>query len=516
MLSFSANSQEVTFTSDIADIIYNKCTNCHREGEIGPFPLTSYQEIKDRSGTIKYVTQEKIMPPWKADPSYSRFLDENFLSDEEIDKISQWVDNGAPYGDTNVEPELPDFPEGSALGTPDLVLEFEQTHLHKGNNRDEYRYFVLPSGLTEDKVIKAIEMRPGNSKIVHHALFFQDTTGKAAQYDANTPEYGFEGTAGFSTDAVLDYNQYPGYVPGQKPRYYPEGLGQKMNAGSDLVVQVHYAPYPVDETDKSSVNIFFAKENEQINRYVDDYIMLPFNLEGGAFSFFIPANQVKEFHGTWTMTEDRSLVGIFPHMHYLGRDWEVYIEHTDGSIENLIKIPDWDFNWQGGYYFKRFIKAEQGATIHAFATYDNTLNNPANPSDPPIFVTWGEGTEDEMYYLPILSVPYNQGDEDVIFDDIADLEEQDIYINTNRINKIAPNPISGQLVNVEFYLNRGGSATFTILDQNGRFVKEIRKNEFFNQGTNYIHFDGEQLESGVYYLKMSIGKFYSVEKFIKL
>jgi len=508
-------AQSPSFTKDVAPIIYNKCTGCHRPGEIGPFSLTNYDEVSGRSYQIRYVVEERIMPPWKADPEYSHFLDENYLTDDEINTIIDWVDHGSPKGNLNDEPPLPQFPDGSALGEPDLVLEFAETHLHKGNNNDEYRYFVIPTGLVEDKVIKAIELRPGNTKIVHHALFFQDTTGKAASYDAQTAEYGFEGTDGFNDDAVLDYDQYPGYVPGQKPRYYPEGLGQKLNAGSDLVIQVHYAPYPVDQTDKSKVNIFFAQENETIKRYVDDYIMLPFNLTGGFFSFYLLPGDVKTFHGKWTLTEDRSLVGIFPHMHYLGRNWEVYLQHKDGSITNLISIPDWDFNWQGGYYFNKFIKAEKGSVIHAFAKYDNSTANPYNPNNPPVFVTWGEGTEDEMYYLPILSVDYKEGDEDIVFDELTDLEDQEIYVNESRVIEIFPNPIGNDLVNVKFVLSQGNVINSDILDNQGKVVKSVRTNEYYGIGTHFQHFDASTLPSGQYYFRIKNDKFNSVLPFIK-
>jgi hypothetical protein len=364
-------------------------------------------------------------------------------------------------------------------------------------------------------MIKAIELRPGNSKIVHHALFFQDTTGKAASYDASTPEYGFIGTSGFSTDAVLDYNQYPGYVPGQKPRYYPEGIGQKMNAGSDLVIQMHYAPYPIDETDKSSVNIFFADENEDVKRNVDDYIMLPLNLNGGPFSFFLQPNDVKTFHGTWTLPEDRSLIGLFPHMHYLGENWEVYLTHKDGTVENLISIPDWDFYWQGGYYFKKFIIAEKGSTIHALAKYNNSSSNPNNPSNPPKFVTWGEGTEDEMYYLPILSVKYNDGDENVIFDDLSSTSDDIFNSNKSGITEISPNPVGEKLVNIKFDMEQGDIISCEILNEAGQVLKTIRKGEYFGYGSHYIHFDPSNLKSGVYLINIKSSKFNSVKKFVK-
>lgn len=487
---------QVTYTKDIADIIYNKCTTCHRPGEIGPFSLTNYDEAASMAPTIKYVTASKYMPPWKADPEYQHYLDENYLTEDEIALIGEWVDNGAPYGVASEEPSLPEFPEGSAVGEPDLVLNFAESHLHKGNNRDEYRYFVLPSGLLEDKKIKAIELRPGNSKIVHHALFFQDTDGRAAMFDAMTPEYGFEGRSGFDTDEVLLFDQYPGFVPGQRSRYFPDGLAQTMNAGADLVIQMHYAPSPVDEADSSSVNIFFADETEVIEREIQDEIMLPSNIPGGFFSFVIPANQEKEFLGTWTLNQDLSFMGVFPHMHLLGKKWEVWLERPDGSKENLIKIDDWDFNWQGGFYFERFIVAPKGSKVRAKAIYDNTIANPNNPSNPPKTVIWGENTTDEMFYLPILYAEYKEGDEDIVFDGTTNTD--DPIIDYNRNLSVFPNPASNGMVNIQFFLEQSKELQIQVYKIDGTLVRTLRDKAFYNSGVNYVQLNANSLDQGTY------------------
>jgi len=155
---------QVTFTKDIAPIIYNNCTKCHRPNEIGPFSMTNYDEIKPWAPMLKYVTSIRYMPPWKADPEYSRFQGERILSQEQIDLIAEWADNNAPYGNASEEPSLPDFPTGSQIGIPDLVLSMSEAFEHQGGNEDEYRVFVLPTGLTEDKQVATVELRPGNSK----------------------------------------------------------------------------------------------------------------------------------------------------------------------------------------------------------------------------------------------------------------------------------------------------------------------------------------------------------------
>ncbi len=504
-----------TFSKDIAPIIYNQCTVCHRSGEIGPMSFTSYDEVKNWASTIKYVTSIKYMPPWKADPEYSNFLGENYLTDEQIELIKQWADAGAPQGDVSDEPPLPDFPSGSLLGEPDLVLEMEEAWLHRGDNKDEYRYFVIPTGLTEDKVVKAIELRPGNPKIVHHCLFFEDITGEAAANDAATPEYGFDGFGSFTSDqtAVLTAKQYQGYVPGQKPRFYQDGVGQVLSAGSDLVLQMHYAPWSVDELDKSTINIFFADENEDVERYVESHIMVPLGNVLINGPFFIPANQTRSFHGIWDVPSDLSLVGIAPHMHLLGTDWTVYLESPDGTITNLISIPDWDFNWQGYYNFNRYIKAEQGSKIHAIASYDNTSENPNNPNNPPQWTSWGEGTEDEMYYLPILYIPYQNGDEDIIFEDVSTSIDHVAFDEDNDL-ALLPNP-ADERTRLEFDLRRGQSISVGIYDIHGKLVRMVRNNEFFPKGKNIVNLAISSLEKGIYSVSLITKDYIRSQQLVK-
>jgi hypothetical protein len=522
LLGFSVFGYSQTYTEDIANIIYNHCSTCHRPGEIGPQSFTNYEEVRNWAQTIKFVTSTRYMPPWQADPNYAHFLEENYLQDEEIDLIAAWVDAGAPQGPASAEPPFPQFPTGSLLGEPDLVLSFSQEHVHLGNNMDEYRYFVLPTGLTEDKIIKAIEFRPGNSKIVHHALMFEDLTGQAAASDAQTPEYGFEGFGGFGTDnsdwAILGQKQYPGYVPGQKPIRFPDGMGQTIGAGADLVVQVHYAPWSTNESDLSSINIFFADENESVDRFVRDSIMLPFNIAPGGFfgfvNFRLEPEEIETFHGTWELEEDLSFMGISPHMHLLGIDCEVFIEHTDGSITNLIKIPEWDFNWQGNYYFPKLLTAEQGSIVHAFATYDNSSENPNNPTIPPKAVIWGERTTDEMFYLPLLHVPYRNGDENIIFD--ATLSDDNIEAAAQNVLKpLYPNPVK-DFVNIEFELGVGSTVSIELIDVNGSKIRTLRNNEYFGTGEKSISLRTDNLASGTYFIKLDNNGQSYVQKFIKI
>ncbi len=274
-------------------------------------------------------------------------------------------------------------------------------------------------------------------------------------------------------------------------------------------------PWPVDEEDKSSFNLFFADDNEVFEREVSGHIMVPF-FHVINDNFVIPANTVQEFHGIWQVPQDLSLLGLSPHMHLLGQHWEVYLERPDGEIVNLIRINEWDFNWQGSFYFKNFIKANKGSKVHAIASYDNTTENPNNPSNPPIFVFWGEGTEDEMYYLPILHVPYKDGDEDIIFDgETTALEEINIRFPETKLYPIFPNPVNSY-VNAGFSLEKASTISIDILDINGRKIRKLRQNEFFNVGRHVINFDTNHLEVGTYILRVNSKDFSLTQKFIKI
>ena len=229
--------------------------------------------------------------------------------------------------------------------------------------------------------------------------------------------------------------------------------------------------------------------------------------------FFILANQEKSFHGEYRVPEDVSLVTIAPHMHLLGKSWEVWMEKPDGERVDLISVPEWDFNWQGSYHFDRYIVAPEGSIIHAVAAYDNTADNPENPNDPPRFVTWGEGTADEMYYLPIGFVTYQEGDEDIVFQ-ANTTSTADIDSDENLIYPITPNPVR-DLTLAGFKLERGQSVNVSILDIEGQLVRELRQSEFYNTGEHFINFSTTQLSTGIYFLRITGKDFKLTQKFVK-
>lgn len=511
LCSFMAVQAQVTFTKDIAPILYNNCTKCHRPNEIGPFPMTNFEEIQPWAASIQYVTSIRYMPPWKADPAYSHFIGERVLSDEQINLISEWVENGAPYGNAADEPDLPEFPTGSQIGTPDLVLKMEESYAHHGGNNDEYRVFVLPTGLTEDKQVSAIELRAGNPKILHHALFSYDETGTARAMDEADPKYGYDGFGGFGIDAALE-TMFPGYVPGQKPVPYPEGLGQVLPANSDLLMQVHYGPYPVETFDSSVVNVFFKKE--PVERQVQNLIFLPVSPFLENDFFLIAPNTVKTFHTSFTTPFKVSVFAIWPHAHLLNKSYEVFAVHPNGDTTNLIRIPDWDFNWQGSYNFKKFIVLEPGTTIHANVTYDNTTNNPNNPNTPPTWVSWGERTTDEMLFMPINYVFYQQGDEDVVFEDeTTSIDDPTVRFVNHYLAPIIPNPAKEEAI-IHYVLEHADHISLRVLDQAGNVVADLATHEWNSAGSHVIHVNLNEWNSGAYFVQMMGTNFMQSQKLI--
>jgi len=402
----------VDFSQDISPIIYNNCTECHRQGEIGAFlNLTNFSEVyNNRSWILAAIATtedlrhgQPIMPPWQPDREYSSLVGERFLTDEEVQIFSDWIDNGAPQGDPSLEYPIPEFPEGSAIGTPDYVLTMEESTFIEGNYEDYYRCFVFESISDDDLYITAMEVRPGNNEAVHHTLVVAVPPNSADQLEMEDSQYGYDCYGDFRVPVMTDF--LGGYAPGTKPNKWKHGLAQKIPAGWDLIVQMHYAPVLDDMEDLSEVNIFTTETN-LVEREVESLTMIN-------TSFALPPHQITEIHETIYVPDDLSIVSFFPHSHLLGQSWEVFAVTSINDTIPFIKIKNWDFDWQNFYYPENMLYVPAGSTVHAKAVYDNTSNNPNNPNSPPQYVFWGDDTTDEMFYLPISYVPYQQGDENL-------------------------------------------------------------------------------------------------------
>jgi len=487
-------AQSVTFHADIAPVIYNECTQCHRVGEIGPMPFTTYEEVAAYGNFIEYVTQTGYMPPWTPDHNYSSLRGERFLTQAQKDLISAWVADGMPEGNPADNPGLPSYPDDSQIGEPDLVLGMPEPFVHEGNMLDQYQVFVIPTGVTEAKEVKAVEIRPGNNAVDHHALVAYTNEpyviAQAQALDAADPNPGYESFGDYGVD--VEQFLFGGWVPGTPPLEFPPTIGHVMEPGSHLLLQMHYGPSPIEEVDQTEINIFF--HDAPIQREIVTVIAGPETL---GEPFVIPPNEVTTFHSTIPVDDDISLVSITPHCHLLGKSWEVFARSANGQDTiPLISIPEWDFNWQGIFTFPELVHIPAGYVVESFCAYDNTADNPFNPHDPPQWMSWGDFTTEEMFVLFLQGVPYEEGDEDISLS-VPDRNTV-LHYSQDNLFPAWPNPARADQVRVGFHLTRSAKASLVLRDMQGRVVKTWLDGENLPAGHHLEAFDVSALSAGQY------------------
>ncbi|MBI4483465.1 MAG: ascorbate-dependent monooxygenase [Acidobacteria bacterium] len=388
ILGQASPANVVTYNGEVAPILRARCQSCHHPGDIAPFSLMTYADAAARASLIKSMVTARKMPPWKPLASCGEFRDERRLSDAELNTIVQWVDGGAQEGPVQeVGAPLP-YPNRWVLGEPDLVLAPEAEYKPDFSRGDVYRCFTLPTAQASDRFATAVDIRPGNRTSVHHVILFVDRTGASVQLDAQDPEPGY---ACFGGPGIPSIETLGGWAPGSRPQFLPEGVGMKLAAQSRVIMQVHYSATGGSlAPDRTSAALYFAKKPIDKNLYV-----LPL----GNLTFVIPAGASRhEVTASFTTLPgvDAHLIGIAPHMHLLGRETQVKATAPDGTERCLIHIDDWDFQWQGNYFYKEPVPLKGGTRLSLTAYYDNSVNNPNNPNNPPKDVRWGEATTDEM------------------------------------------------------------------------------------------------------------------------
>lgn len=376
---------DVTYCRDIAPIIQAQCAECHRPGESGPFNLLTYEDVSRKAKQAAAVTQSGFMPPWKPVADFGSFRGERRLTEREIRLIQTWVNNGKPKGDPANLPPKPEFKTGWKLGRPDLILKMKQPYSLTAHGPDVYQHFVIPTNLRRPRLVSAIEFHPGNPRVAHHASIFFDTSGTARRLDNETPEYGYHG---FGGPGFLPAGSLGNWLPGTLPQRLPQGTGRYMPPRADLVLQMHYQCSGKPATDQSEIGIYFAPRRAR--QIVDEFQVLNTNLN-------IPAGAKRFRHtASFTLPADLIILDAAPHMHLLGREMKVTATLPDGTVEPLIWIKDWDFNWQGQYVYTKPLQLPKGTRIKVVAWLDNSTENPLNPNSPPKPVHWGEQTDDEM------------------------------------------------------------------------------------------------------------------------
>jgi hypothetical protein len=398
--------EKINFETNIKPILTKHCVNCHQNGGIAPFALDNWADVDARAIMIGAVTASKYMPPWRADTSFQHYKNENYLSKTDIELIQQWIQNDQPRGivERRKEKGSQQIKVKKKQGN-EIQIGFNRAFVIKGENKEEFRFFHMPSKIKENGYIQSIEFVPGNKKQVHHSRIMIDTTQSISGIDGLSEE----------DSSILKYQTKPladpflfGWVPGNDKIIFPKGIGKKIYANSDFIVNVHYVPSPIQVVDSSSIIIQLS--NEPIEREAQTLTLTENNISNQPFIIY--PNKKSTFYMRSPVLQDSiSLISIMPHMHLLGKTFKSYAITPDGNIIPLVHVPSWDFNWQTTYQFTKFTLLPKGSVIYAEATYDNTNENPLNPYKPARTVGYGWGSKDEMMNLILYYVKYRQGDE---------------------------------------------------------------------------------------------------------
>ncbi|MEO8591856.1 MAG: ascorbate-dependent monooxygenase [Candidatus Solibacter sp.] len=397
LLAFFFSATAPTYSHDVAPLLYARCAACHREGGVAPFPLLSYATAAKRAKLIAAVTAKRYMPPWL--PTAPRFQHETRLSDAEIALLARWAAAGAPEGNPRETPPPPKFSEGWALGKPDLEAVMPAPFEVPADGPDLYRCFVIPAPAARDAWVRAIDVRPGNTRSVHHVIVFQDTSRTARRRDTGS------GYSCFGTPGFLPARGLGGWTPGAQPFHMPDDIPVLFHGGGDLVLQVHYHPIGKPETDRTRLALYFTAQ-PPARRLMDVAL-------GSNRIDIPPGNAAYKVTDHFTLPVDVDAIGIIPHAHYVCKTMYVYAVLPDGSRRTLLRIPDWNFNWQGQYRYAAPIRLPEDARIEMEFTYDNSAANPRNPNQPPARIKWGPATTDEMagVHLEVVPVHADDGEE---------------------------------------------------------------------------------------------------------
>jgi peroxiredoxin len=365
-------SGEITYTKHIASILHQRCVWCHRTGEVAPFALTAYDEVAAWAETVREVIGDGRMPPWHANPSHGKFLNDFRLPDAEKELINTWVNNGCPQGNPADLPKLtPFFAEGWRIPQPEVVYRMPQPFSVPARGVVEYQHFTIDPGFTEDKWVKAAELRPGNRAVTHHLIAFFHPPG-SEKFEPIEPLY----------------NSIVGFAPGLPPSIYPEGTYRRIPAGSKIIIQAHYTPNGTPQTDQSELGLVFADpQTVRSEMTVAAALNWMFRIPAGTSDHRVEA--------THKFDQDTLLWALTPHMHLRGKSFRFVASYPDGRDEILLDVPRYDFNWQNSYALVEPKLMPAGTTIRCTAAYDNSADNLANPN-PSAAVMWGDQTWQEM------------------------------------------------------------------------------------------------------------------------
>jgi len=391
-------AQQATFNRDIAPILFRYCAPCHRPGEAGPFPLLTYADAKARARQIGALTLKRIMPPWLPEPQELRFADELRLSDEQITLIQKWVEQGTVEGAPADLPPAPQLVPGWQLGRPDEIIEAEKPYALPASGSDMYWNFIFRTPVDRTRWLKAIEIRPGDKRVVHHANILVDRNQSARRLEAE-PRAGFPGMElKIESEAFDPDSHFLFWKPGTVPKPEPEGMSLRLDKDTDFVLNIHLQPSGKPEKIQPNLGLYFTDKPAT-------HFPLLLQLENDKQLDIPPGEKRFLVTDEFTLPVDVDLLAIYPHAHYLGKDLQALATLPDGSTKTLIHIPQWNLNWQAVYRYADPVPLPKGTTISMRYTYDNSVENLANPNDPPRRVAAGNRSSDEMAHLWLQVLP---------------------------------------------------------------------------------------------------------------
>jgi hypothetical protein len=383
-----------TYSRDVAPILQARCQGCHRPGQIGPMSLRTFDEARPWAKSIAKQVSLREMPPWFAHPDSRPMKGDQNLKQEEIDTIVAWAEGGAPEGDPADLPparEFATFAGGWAHRQPDLELRPERASQVGKEVDDEYRCYHVKLGLEQDVWVKGVEFQPGNTAVVHHFILFQDSKGVGAELDGATPDPGWvcgQMEASLATAKILEM-----WAPGNLAPLDPPGLATRLDAGKDLILQIHFHNTTgADAEDWSRFALHLAQPSETIVKEVRGQLVSAWQLDIKA------GDPYSEHRASWTAPEDITAYTAGGHMHYRGKDIGMWATRPGGAKETLLWMPAYDFNWQFTYSFVEPFEAPAGTVFEMVSHHDNSADNPFNPRNPPVDVKWGLATSDEMAF----------------------------------------------------------------------------------------------------------------------
>lgn len=494
-----ASAQAPTWSTDIAPIMYEKCTRCHQPNGVGPFPINSYQDAYDKKFLIQNYVNAGIMPPWPPDPDYQHFAMERALTDQEIALIDAWVNGGAQEGDPNLAPPAPWYPD-LVLGQGDASMQIP-TYTSQAQSEDDYVCFALDPGISVAKTVRALEVVPGNRAAVHHVLVYAVSANSGY-----TPGQTYPGCTGPGGGRLLG-----GYAPGGGPQQFPDvttKMGITLADDDIIVLAMHYPEGSFGQLDSTYINLHFYPDGTQGVREVSARPVFE------NWNFLLLPDQettVAQWYPQFgLLNNDLSILSIFPHNHLLGKSWKVYAIDNNADTIPLISIPKWDFDWQGFYFFDYIKKIPQYSRIYCEAVYDNTTANPFNPNSPPEPVLPGLNTTDEMFLCYMHYLDYEPGDENINMSEIITAPVAvDPRAETDDLSLTAfPNPFN-KFTSIEYVVETKGECSVEIYDLKGKMIRKIWKGTQ-GKGTYRVLWHGQNAQNqtvaeGYYIARVKVG-----------